>query len=51
MGKTPTFWKAHQKNKPAGYFSEEFKDMINAMLSLDPNERPTMEQLMSSAWM
>ena len=45
MNKTSTFWKAHSKNKSFAY-TEEFKDMITKMLSLDPNERPTMDQLM-----
>lgn len=52
MAKAPTFWKAHTKNKPSpDYFSEEFKDLIISMLALDPNERPSMEDLMNTAWM
>lgn len=26
------FWKAHSKNKPEGFFSEEFKSLITSML-------------------
>jgi len=26
------FWKAHSKNKPEGFFSEEFKNLITSML-------------------
>jgi len=27
--RTDLFWKAHSKNKPEGFFSEEFKSLIN----------------------
>jgi len=30
------FWKAHSKNKPEGFFSEDFKALITSMLMLDP---------------
>jgi serine/threonine protein kinase len=54
-GKADVFWKAHERNKPkrsdgSGFFSMEFKDMITAMLALDPNSRPTIEQLKGHAW-
>jgi serine/threonine protein kinase len=49
------FWKAHERNKPKvegrdTFYSEEFKDMLNAMLAVDPNNRPTIEQIKSHAW-
>jgi len=49
------FWKAHERNKPKiegrdTFYSEEFKDMLNAMLALDANNRPTIEQIKSHAW-
>lgn len=43
LGEENKFWNAHSKNKRMNYFSLEFKDLINHMLKLDPNERPTME--------
>jgi len=54
-GKQDVFWKAHERNKPkkAGkdcFYSEEFRDLINAMLALDPAQRPTIEQIKSHAW-
>lgn len=47
------FWKTHCKSKPNGmqFFSEEFKDLVSQMLSLDPNNRPTIEQVMAHSWM
>lgn len=36
------FWKAHSQNKPAGFFSEEFKDLITSMLQFDPSKRLSM---------
>jgi serine/threonine protein kinase len=46
------FWKAHSKNKPNGadFFSEEFKALINSMLSFDPAQRPSMEDIKSHPW-
>ena len=31
------FWKAHSKNKPEGFFSEAFIDLITKMLAFDPS--------------
>jgi len=30
------FWGAHAKRKPAGFFTDDFKDLINKMLCLKP---------------
>jgi len=54
-GKADVFWKAHERSKPkradgTGFYSMEFKDMITAMLALDANSRPTIEQLKGHAW-
>jgi serine/threonine protein kinase len=54
-GRTDVFWKAHERNKPKvvgrdTFYSDEFKDLINAMLAADPNNRPTLEQIKSHAW-
>lgn len=47
-----TFWNAHSKNKPGGnnYFSPEFKDLMNQMLKLDPDNRLDMDAVMSHPW-
>lgn len=44
------FWKAHSKNKPADFFSEEFKAMITAMLAFDPAQRPSVQDIKAHAW-
>ena len=54
-GRNDVFWKAHErgKQKQAGkdtFFSEEFRDLMNAMLALDPATRPTIEQIKGHAW-
>lgn len=38
----PVFWNAHSRKKPAGFFSEEFKDLINHMLLPKIEDRYTM---------
>ena len=30
-GKKDLFWKSHEKGRPAGYFSDDFKDLIDSM--------------------
>jgi len=44
------FWKAHSKNKPEGFFSEDFKNLITSMLQFNPEHRPTMAEVKASAW-
>lgn len=52
-GKADIFWKQHSKGKDGGegFFSNDFKDLITIMLSLDPEKRPSIEELISHAWM
>lgn len=47
------FWKTHSKNKPGGdkFFSEEFKDLVQSMLQLDPNHRPSIPEVLAHPWM
>jgi len=47
------FWKTHCKNKPEGnsFFSDEFKDLVQSMLQLDPSHRPSMTEIMAHPWM
>lgn len=54
-GRNDVFWKAHErsKTKPPGqenFYSLEFRDLMNALLSLDPASRPTIEQIKNHAW-
>lgn len=44
------FWKAHSRNKPEGFFSEQFKDLITSMLSFDPTHRLTLAEVKSHPW-
>lgn len=45
------FWKTHQTRKPAGFYSEEFKDLITNMLQLLPNQRLSMADIIGHPWM
>lgn len=45
------FWKSHSKNKPAGFFSESFKDLVQSMLQLEQNHRPTMSEVLAHEWL
>jgi serine/threonine protein kinase len=45
-----TFWNFHSKRRPAGFFTDDFKDLINKMLSYDPQERPTMLEVAEHPW-
>ena len=44
------FWNAHSKRKPEGFYSKEFKDLINNMLLPNPAERLTMNQVLNHPW-
>jgi len=43
--KYDTFWNAHSKGKPKDYFSNNFKNLVNAMLAYDPKERLSLEEI------
>lgn len=45
------FWKAHSNNKPPGFFSDEFKDLITAMLQLQPHMRLCISDIIGHPWM
>lgn len=44
------FWKTHLKEKAPDYYSEEFKDLVQAMLHLDASERPSIDEIMAHPW-
>jgi hypothetical protein len=43
-GKLDMYWNAHSKNKPNGaaFYSTEFKDLCQKILSVDPKHRPSI---------
>ena len=45
------FWKQHGKTKPDGYYTTEFKDLVNSCFYYDPNERPSINDLEQLPWM
>lgn len=45
------FWKTHSNRKPAGFFSEEFKDLITNMLQLMPHQRLSIADIIGHPWM
>jgi len=45
------FWNQHSANKPPGFFTEDFKDLITNMLQFSPNARPSLADLVGHAWM
>lgn len=45
-----SFWSVHEGNKPKGYFSEDFKDLITHMLQYDPSNRLSIADLAAHPW-
>lgn len=45
------FWSRHERSKPAGYYSTEFKDLITSMLQLNPNQRLSLADIVGHPWM
>lgn len=52
--KTEKFWQLHEKAKPKdsakGFYSEQLKDLLNSMFSLDPSWRLTYAEIKSHPW-
>ena len=46
------FWKAHSRNKLNGeaFFSDNFKNLITAMLQFDPSHRLSMAEVKAHPW-
>jgi serine/threonine protein kinase len=44
------FWKFKERKRPPGYFSEQFKDLMNSMFSADPEERLCISGIRNHAW-
>jgi serine/threonine protein kinase len=51
--KPEIFWRVHFKNHPGGvdFVSEEFRDLVTRMLSLEPVGRPTINEIMQHPWL
>jgi len=45
------FWEVHAKHKGnADFFSQDFKELINGMLSEEQRDRPSLEEIKESKW-
>jgi len=54
-GKFDAFWKAHEKRRPKiegknNFYSEDFRNLLQSMLALDPALRLTIEQIKAHPW-
>jgi len=45
-----TFWSAHSRGKPAGFYTTEFKHLMNSMLALDPSQRLSLAEVKAHPW-
>jgi serine/threonine protein kinase len=45
-----TFWAAHSRGKPPGFYSAEFKHLMNSMLALDPSQRLSLAEVKAHPW-
>lgn len=48
--KFDTFWKAHSRKRPVGYFSANFQDLFTKMVAFIPTERPEIQAIASHPW-
>jgi len=46
------FWNKHCEiqKQDASFFDQDFKDLFNAMVNLNPSDRPTIQQIKESNW-
>ena len=45
-----TFWKAHSRRRPVGFFSDSFRDLFEKMVAFNPKERPKIEEIATHPW-
>ena len=45
-----TFWKAHSRRRPVGYFNDNFRELFVRMVAFEPKERPPIEEIATHAW-
>ena len=44
------FWNAHSKRKPQGFFTDNFKDLFEKLVSANPDNRIPIEQIAQHPW-
>jgi len=44
------FWEAHSRKKGKDFYSEEFMDLVNWMLSEKPGDRPSIQDIKNHPW-
>ncbi len=46
------FWQTHSRDKPekSKFYSKEFKQLMNGLLSFDPVQRPSLAEIKNHAW-
>ena len=44
------FWQLRSDGKPLGFFSDDFKDLMNCMLRVNPDERLSMADVRGHPW-
>jgi len=49
--KTDLFWKAHDNDKPIGFFSKDFKSLFSQMVAYEHDERLCMANILAHPWM
>lgn len=53
-GKESFFWEQHEKNiikeSDEEVFSEDLRELLTSMLAIDPEDRPTIEEIKQNAW-
>lgn len=45
------FWQAHAEASGSDIYSDDFKDLFEKMMSMDPSKRLTLGQILDHAWM
>lgn len=49
-GQHERFWNAHSRGKPPGFYSADFKNLINAMLAYEPSKRLSLADIKAHPW-
>ncbi len=53
LGKHDVFWSIHEKNmkqSQGNFYSEEFRDLMNAMFAFNPEDRPSIQDIKGHKW-
>ena len=48
--KFDTFWKAHSRRRPVGFFNDGFRDIFQKMVAYDAKDRPKIEDIAAHPW-